>query len=882
MVSREPDGAPLHDTWPLIGRDTEVARTVAALTSGTRSALIYGPSGVGKSRLAASVGSDLEAAGWLVLTATGNPALSAVPFATFAPAIARGIAQPSVPTSADPLALFTMAHAAVSDLAKGRAALLIVDDITSADSVSITLIAQLVAAGALRVIATVQEGQPVPDGALPLASGPESLRVDLSPLDVDTLGELLAVVLSRRVAHRTVAQLHAASHGNPLFVRELVLGALESGNLHQSDGHWQLARAPEGTPALRDLILARTRNLDPEQRDVLERLAVCQTLEIGEFTRPDAATALAELESRGMIRVDESGHGVAITLAHPHYAAAVRASLPRIRAIALLIEQADIVSSRTMHAADELRVALWRLDAGRPADPDLLLRSATLARSAGDHRTSARLVAAAIDSGADDAASHLLHAELLWSLGRGEESLAALERAEECARRSGTADPILVAIASKRAEVYGGDPLGSERGIRLLDEIGLAAPEQRPRLLLVKATLVLHLLRAHEAIELVEEAGALMGDHPRAVVDVASVTPLTYLQRTDEAIAAARRALAHASAPGSAFPARQAAVVLAGALFETDEYEPARQAVISALRDAIRDDDQFTTRVAEFFMARVFWARGRLDTATRWLRDTVSGAELHGPASLRSPALGLQAVIACEQGDLARAEELRARMDERYDQKDPLTALAGAWIAQLNGSTDEAAGILIAGADQAIPLGSFGVAAGFLHTLARLGSPGLARDAAARLDAVNALAPNPRIARRAAHAHAEATADAEALRRIGAEWERLGAVLHAAECFASAGRAAHAQGRGRDAASDLQRSAALVAATEGARTPLLQFADGPEPLTPREREIASLAAQGLSSNEIAQRLFLSPRTVNNHLQSTYTKLGIRGRHELSV
>ena len=60
------------------------------------------------------------------------------------------------------------------------------------------------------------------------------------------------------------------------------------------------------------------------------------------------------------------------------------------------------------------------------------------------------------------------------------------------------------------------------------------------------------------------------------------------------------------------------------------------------------------------------------------------------------------------------------------------------------------------------------------------------------------------------------------------------------------------------------------------------IADGTEPLTPREREIASLAAQGLSSNEIAQRLFLSPRTVNNHLQSTYTKLGIRGRRELQL
>jgi DNA-binding CsgD family transcriptional regulator len=129
---------------------------------------------------------------------------------------------------------------------------------------------------------------------------------------------------------------------------------------------------------------------------------------------------------------------------------------------------------------------------------------------------------------------------------------------------------------------------------------------------------------------------------------------------------------------------------------------------------------------------------------------------------------------------------------------------------------------------------------------------------------------------------AEAEADAAALRAVATEWEALGHVLYAAEAWASAGQAARADGRGREATADLQRSATLAAACEGARTPLLRFADGAEPLTPREREVASLAAQGLSSNEIARRLYLSPRTVNNHLQSTYAKLGIRGRHELQV
>ena len=54
-----------------------------------------------------------------------------------------------------------------------------------------------------------------------------------------------------------------------------------------------------------------------------------------------------------------------------------------------------------------------------------------------------------------------------------------------------------------------------------------------------------------------------------------------------------------------------------------------------------------------------------------------------------------------------------------------------------------------------------------------------------------------------------------------------------------------------------------------------------DPLTAREREIASLAAQGDSSQQIADRLFLSVRTVNNHLQSVYAKLGVSGRKHLA-
>jgi len=52
-----------------------------------------------------------------------------------------------------------------------------------------------------------------------------------------------------------------------------------------------------------------------------------------------------------------------------------------------------------------------------------------------------------------------------------------------------------------------------------------------------------------------------------------------------------------------------------------------------------------------------------------------------------------------------------------------------------------------------------------------------------------------------------------------------------------------------------------------------------EPLTPREREVLRLLALGLSNDEIAGRLVISRRTVQNHVSNVYGKLGLASRAE---
>ena len=55
---------------------------------------------------------------------------------------------------------------------------------------------------------------------------------------------------------------------------------------------------------------------------------------------------------------------------------------------------------------------------------------------------------------------------------------------------------------------------------------------------------------------------------------------------------------------------------------------------------------------------------------------------------------------------------------------------------------------------------------------------------------------------------------------------------------------------------------------------------GPEALTPSERRVAELAVEGLTTREMAESLFVTPKTVEFHLRHIYQKLGVNSRDKL--
>ncbi len=89
-------------------------------------------------------------------------------------------------------------------------------------------------------------------------------------------------------------------------------------------------------------------------------------------------------------------------------------------------------------------------------------------------------------------------------------------------------------------------------------------------------------------------------------------------------------------------------------------------------------------------------------------------------------------------------------------------------------------------------------------------------------------------------------------------------------------------------ALDLAHRCGAIALTERTRTELVAAGGRPrrlalsglDSLTPSERRVAQLAADGLSNREIAQNLFITARTVEGHLTHAYEKLAITSREQL--
>jgi DNA-binding CsgD family transcriptional regulator len=872
-------GITVQSQWPLTGRDDQLDQITAVLRSQFVSIVVLtGESGVGKSRLAAESAATLAADGWAVIRVAANAMLSATPLGALVPAISPGRDAIDVVVR-DSLAVFDLVRESINRLAKGDRAIVIVDDFSLLDPLSMTVIIQLVAANVIRLIATVPSGESLPDAFVSMWTDDSALVLEVLPLRIAQVETLLGSVLGARVAHRTAVAFHERSGGNALFLRELVIGAVQDDRLQKHHGVWQLLGTPLGTPALHELIRIRLQDLDASQTALIERLAVCHPLTIEDL--PDGTrNSLASLERAGLAIVEERRGRSWVSLAHPQYAEAVRGSMSRTATVDLLVDEAALVSRRTMTPEDELRVALWRLDAGVESDPEILFRATHLAALGGDHPRAERLATAAIEAGAPQAEMLLLQGQAVWTLGRISEALAILDRAAIQDEANPTTVTLTGKIAAARASVFAGEVDGNAAGLAVLDHAIRRHPELSVTLAFPKSVLLLNL----EDAALSEIALRVATPQPDAdeaelaAFELARGLPLSALGQVDRALASASAAVAHATdSLQPAFPLRRAQMVQETVLLQVGSLEEAREMAARSLEACIRADDELGTRYNELLLGQCYLAMGKLTTAGRWLSDVISGSQSRGSVFYLDQARALLALTLLWRGKPAEASAVLTELDEKVVAVSSVAALSTLWLGAVRGGRDRAVAGLVRRSHTAADRGHLVHAASLLHGAARLGA---ASQVAPVLSAMALGSTSALLQAQAAHATAEASGDPRALVAAGEGWESLGYLLFAGEAYVSASSAARRDHDSRAAVSLQNRADSVLAECEDAATPLLQFAERGERLTGREREIAALAAQGLSSLEIAHRLQVSPRTVNNHLHAAYAKLGVRGRGEL--
>jgi DNA-binding CsgD family transcriptional regulator/tetratricopeptide (TPR) repeat protein len=927
----------------LLERDNELATVAALIAStaggrGVRLLAIEGPPGIGKTALIAEAKSLGQDAGLRVLGARGSELEGSFSYGVvrqlFEPLLtslraeeradllagAAALTEPLFdPTqvAAEPAADSSLAslhglYWLTANLAAQRPLLLAIDDLHWCDVPSLRWLAYLlprIEGLDVVVVAGLRPDEPGEDPRLlaQIVSDPLAGVIRPSPLSTEAATRLLRETLSPEADDAFCAACREETAGNPLLLRELVHAIADEG----------LAPTVASVPRLRRLgaragaraVSIRLSRLAPEATTLARAVAI-----LGDDADPRQAAALADLDEQGaseaaeaLARVDVLQQGPPLRFVHPLIRSAVYEALPSLD-------------------RDSAHARAARLLANAGAEPERVAVHLLRSPPAGDAQVVATLRDAAQRAG---------------SRGASESSVAYLRRALAEPPRAAERPEVLLELGSAEAQIDGDasiehlqeahglieDPIRrAETALMLGRQLFLLRGEQSDAVYrhaldelagadaelgrLLEAGLITNGLFSSSlhgaALERLERIRGRVGDQTpgeRLLLALLAYHEARAGAPAAEAVPLARRALAEGRADvGAAFV--PACTVLAMA--DLDEvlviYE-------DALAEAHRRGSTFAFAAAKVFRAQTLVWRGDLAEAEAEAREALVGAEAWGvSARFSGHATAFLADALMEQGKLEDAAAVleragfgeslpeSARLLYLRDSSARLRILRGdlaGGLAELldTGRRFEAVGsrnpaFIAWRSPAALALQQLGeqseasrLAAEELEVARTWGAP-RALGAALRVagliesgtrglalleEAVEVLRDSP-----AKLEHAKARTElGAALRRANRRSDAREQLRHAVEVATSCG------------AMTLAARAERELLATGARPRRIALS-GVDSLTPSERRVAEMAAEGPTNREIAQALFVTQRTVEVHLTSIYRKLGINSRSELAV
>ena len=862
----------LHmDRWPLVGRTEEQSYVAAALADRTRcGALVAGSAGVGKTRLVREVVEAMTDCHVELVTATESA--RTLPFGAVAHLLPDDLG------SIDRVDLLAVIGRHLTQRAGDRPLVVAVDDVHLLDNLSAALVHHLATTRKGSVLLTLRSGEAAPDAVTALHRDDLLSRLELQPISRTEFGELIEGVLGGMVEQVSLDQMWDVTQGNVLFARELVGDALDAGTLRLHHRVWRWSGGLGVAPRLRETVAGRLGALDPAQRHFLELLAVGEPLPLPRAVALAPDVSLPVLERRGLVMTEPADQGALVRLAHPLFGEALRAAMPVSLHRQLSHELArSLASAAGELPGDAIKLALLREAAGEVVAPALLTQAARHANALSDGKLAERLARASV-AAADhfDARFELGRALLIQN--RFEESSSVLlplvEAESDDDDRERLADALAMAVFHGLGRV--------DEALALVKRIEgyVIDPAIVALLQCHRATLLAFGGRFAEAAELGAEALKSVNDDTTRVRSLSSVgISLIMAGRIDEALTLNEGALEAAfrlqdrlpRAPGWAVGSRCTALFLAGRADEA-----------LALLD-LADGANLSANVmaeATTNRARYVLSQGRARTASRLLNDVLLTLR---ESPVREPSWGL-ALAAEAYALLGQHEEARAAAAESVSLRRPdMIGLevdewrALAWVDAQDGRTSAAITQLWAAADLAATRGQRSLEVIILHDLLRLGEHRAARRAQQVAEQVDGLWS----AAIALHASAVLSADTSELTAAAQAFEAISCFMVAAELWAAVAASRQSEGFRAKASQATRRSAEMASRCEGARTHPLGWAADPVPLSRREREIATLAAQGATNAQIAAELSVSVRTVETHLYRVFAKLGVAERGQLS-